>query len=79
MGRLIALPPQAPAAAVAALRDATAKLNNDAAFAEESIKALGFVPDYVTGPDTNRLARQTLTVRPETRAFVADYIKRANK
>jgi hypothetical protein len=43
------------------------------------MKALGFVPDYVTGPDINRLARQTLTVRPETRAFVADYIKRANK
>ncbi len=63
MGRLIALPPHAPAAAVDALRDATAKLNNDPAFAEESMKALGFVPDYVTGPDINRLARQTLTVR----------------
>jgi tripartite-type tricarboxylate transporter receptor subunit TctC len=79
MGRLIALPPQAPEAAVTALRNATARLNNDPAFAEDSMKALGFVPDYVTGPDVNRLARQTLTVRPETRAFVADYIKRANK
>jgi hypothetical protein len=79
MGRLIALPPQAPPAAAAALREATARLNNDAAFAEDSMKALGFVPDYVTGPDVNRLARQTLTVRPETRAFVADYVKRANK
>jgi tripartite-type tricarboxylate transporter receptor subunit TctC len=79
MGRLIALPPQAPAAAVAALRDATAKLNNDPAFAEDAMKVLGFTPDYVTGPDINRLARRTLTVRPETRAFVADYIKRANK
>jgi tripartite-type tricarboxylate transporter receptor subunit TctC len=79
MGRLIALPPQAPEGAVTALRNATAKLNNDPAFAEDSMKALGFVPDYVTGPDVNRLARQTLTVRPETRAFVADYIKRANK
>jgi hypothetical protein len=79
MGRLIALPPQAPEAAVTALRNATARLNKDPAFAEDSIKSLGFVPNYVTGPDTNRLARQTLTVRPETRAFVADYIKRANK
>jgi hypothetical protein len=43
------------------------------------MKALGFVPDFVTGADTNRLARQTLNVRPEVRAFVADYIKRANK
>jgi tripartite-type tricarboxylate transporter receptor subunit TctC len=79
MGRLIALPPQAPQGAVAALRNATAKLNNDPAFADDSMKALGFVPDYVTGPDVNRLARQTLSVRPETRTFVADYIKRANK
>jgi hypothetical protein len=37
------------------------------------------VPDYVTGPNTNRQARATLSVRPEIRAFVADYIKRANK
>ena len=59
--------------------NATARLNNDQAFAADLMKALGFVPNYVTGPDTNRLARQTLTVRPETRAFVADYIKRANK
>jgi len=79
MGRLIALPPKAPAAAVAALRTATARLNHDKAFIEDSMKALGFVPNYVTGPDTNRLARQTLTVRPETRAFVAEYIKRAKK
>jgi len=79
MGRLIALPPQTPEGAVTALRNATARLNSDPAFAEDSMKALGFVPNYVTGPDTNRLARQTLTVRPETRAFVADYIKRANK
>ena len=43
------------------------------------MKALGFVPNFVTGPDTNRLARRALEVRPETRTFVADYIKRANK
>ena len=79
MGRLVVLPPQTPEAAVAALRTATARLNNDKAFAEDSTKALGFVPNFVTGSETNRLARQTLTVRPETRAFVADYIKRANK
>ena len=78
MGRLIALPPRVPQAAVTALRNATAQLNSDPAFAEDSMKALGFVPNYVTGADTNRLARQTLTVRPKTRAFVAEYIKRAN-
>ncbi len=35
MGRLIALPPQAPEAAVTALRNATVRLNNDPAFAED--------------------------------------------
>jgi hypothetical protein len=79
MGRLVALPPQTPEAAVMALRNATARLNNDPAFAEDSMKALGFVPNYVAGPDVSRLARQTLNIRPETRAFVADYIKRAKK
>jgi hypothetical protein len=79
MGRLVAMPPQTPDAAVTALRNATARLNNDKAFAEDSMKTLGFVPNFVTGADTNRLARQTLTVRPEVRSFVADYIKRANK
>jgi tripartite-type tricarboxylate transporter receptor subunit TctC len=75
MGRLIALPPKAPEAAVTALRQATARLNNDPALADDSMKSLGFVPNYVTGPYTNRLSRQTLTVRPEMRACVADYIK----
>lgn len=79
MGRLLALPPKTPEAAVTALRNATARLNTDKAFIEDSMKVLGFVPNYVTGPDTNRLARVALTVKPETRAFVADYIKRANK
>jgi hypothetical protein len=79
MGRLIALPPQVPEGAATALRNAAARLNNDPAFAEDSMKVLGFVPSYVTGPDINRLARQTLAVRPETRAFVADYIKRAKR
>jgi tripartite-type tricarboxylate transporter receptor subunit TctC len=79
MGRLIALPPKVPEAAVVALRNATARLNKDPAFAADAMKSLGFVPNYVTGPDTNRLARQTLTVRPEIRSFVASYIKRAKK
>jgi len=79
MGRLLALPPQTPQAAVTALRAAVERLNNDKAFMDDSMKALGFVPNYVAGPDTNRLARRALEVRPETRIFVADYIKRANK
>jgi len=54
-------------------------LNADPAFAEDALKTIGFVPEYVAGPDTNRQVRQALVVKPEIRAFVLDYIKNANK
>src|SRR5262245_54661579 len=79
MGRLVALPPGAPPEAVAALRTAVQRLNSDKAFAEEAQKAIGFAPDFESGPDTNRQVRRTLEVRPEIRTFVADYIKAASK
>jgi tripartite-type tricarboxylate transporter receptor subunit TctC len=76
MGRVVVLPPGAPAEATAALRDALGRLNHDKEFAEEAVKAIGFVPDYETGPDVNRQARSALAVKAETRAFVADYIRK---
>jgi tripartite-type tricarboxylate transporter receptor subunit TctC len=79
MGRIVVLPPNTPPAAVTALQTAVAHLNNDKAFAEEATKAIGFAPDYETGPGINRQVRQTLAVRPEIRNFVLDYIKSANK
>jgi hypothetical protein len=77
MQRLIALPPRAPPAAVAALRAAVLRLNADPAFAEEATKAMGFAPQYEAA--TNRQVQQVLSVRPEIRAFVADYIKSGKK
>ena len=79
MQRLVLLPPGAPQAALDALRAALLRLNNDKAFAEEALKTMGFVPEFVAGPDTNRQVRQALVVKPEIRAFVANYIKSANK
>ena len=79
MQRLIVLPPRAPQAAVEALRAAVLRLNADPAFAEDATKAMGFVPQYEAGPQTNKQVRQALTVRPEIRAFVADYIKSGKK
>ena len=79
MARLDVLPPRAPQGAVAALRAAVLRLNHDKAFAAEAVKSIGYVPEYEAGPDTNRLALATLTVRPEIRAFVADYVRRANQ
>ena len=54
MQRLIVLPPRAPPAAVEALRAAVLRLNPDKAYAEDATKAMGFVPEYEAGPDTNR-------------------------
>lgn len=79
MQRMIAFAPGVPQAAVDVLRAALLKLEGDPAFAEDSIKAIGFVPDFKAGPNTNREVRQALSVKPETRAFLADYVKGAKK
>jgi tripartite-type tricarboxylate transporter receptor subunit TctC len=79
MGRLIVLPPGAPQAAVAALRNAMQRLNNDKAFVEDAAKALGFAMDYEAGPDTNAHARRALNIRPEIKDFVVEYIKKAGR
>jgi tripartite-type tricarboxylate transporter receptor subunit TctC len=73
------LPPGVPPAAVTALRAAVARVNDDKEHAEESIKAMGFVPEWVTGTDTNATVRAAITLPPETRAFIAEYVRRAVK
>jgi tripartite-type tricarboxylate transporter receptor subunit TctC len=75
MLRTVVLPPGVPQASVAALRKAFERLNSDKEFAEEALKAIQFVPQYVTGDDINARVRRTLVVDPAVRAFVADYIK----
>jgi tripartite-type tricarboxylate transporter receptor subunit TctC len=77
--RLVALPPDASPEAAAALRDAVVRLNQDAAFAADSIRTIGFAPDYETGPDIAARVRSLLVASPELRAFVAEYVKSAQK
>ena len=36
-----------------------------------------FVPFYVTGADINARVRKQMSVTPEVRAFVVDYMKEA--
>lgn len=79
MQRMIAFAPGVPQAAVETLRTALLRLDGDPAFAEDATKAIGFVPDFKAGPNTNREVRQALSVRPETKAFLADYVKNARK
>jgi tripartite-type tricarboxylate transporter receptor subunit TctC len=79
MQRTLALPPGAPQAAVDALRAAVLQLNEDKEFAEDAVNALGFVPTYEAGPRTNDEVRRALAVPADIRAFVADYVQKANK
>jgi tripartite-type tricarboxylate transporter receptor subunit TctC len=77
--RLVALPPDPPQAAIEALRAAVERLSHDKEFAAESVKTIEFAPDYETGPDISMRVRAMLNASPEVRAFVADYIKSAQK
>ena len=73
--RLIALPPGAPPAAVAALRGAVARLNKDPAHAADAQKLFGYVPEWLATAETNTVLRRAVSVAPETRAFLVNYVK----
>ena len=77
--RLIALPPGSPKAAAEALRAAVLRLNQDKEFAAESIRTIEFAPDYETSHDIAVRVRGMLVASPQVRAFVADYIRGAQK
>jgi tripartite-type tricarboxylate transporter receptor subunit TctC len=77
--RTVVLPPNAPPAAVAALRDAIEALNHDPAYAEEAMQTLGFTPEWIAGPDTNAQMRRSLSITPAMRSFIASYVKGAKK
>jgi putative tricarboxylic transport membrane protein len=73
--RVIVMPPEAPQAAVEALRAAISRLHGDKAYAQEAEKTFGFVPQWEAGADTATRAQAALMVRPQVRAFLADYMK----
>ena len=75
MLRTVVLPPGVPQASIGALRKAMERLNSDKEFAEEALKAIQFVPQFITSGDLNAQVRRTLVVDPAMRTFVADYIK----
>ncbi len=79
MIRILALPPGTPQAAVDALRDAVARMNKDPAYTADAVKTIGFAPEYATGPNTNHEVRTGLAVSPQMRAFLLDYVKKANR
>jgi tripartite-type tricarboxylate transporter receptor subunit TctC len=74
MLRTVAMPPGSPQAAQDALRAAFALLNEDPEYAADSMKTMQFVPHYETGADINARVRRSLTVSPEIRKFVLNYM-----
>ena len=79
MLRILALPPGAPPAAAEALQAALVRLNADKDYAADALKTIGYVPEYTIGPNTGREVREGLTISPDMRAFIADYVKKANR
>jgi tripartite-type tricarboxylate transporter receptor subunit TctC len=79
MLRMICFPPGTPPEARKALADAIVKLNGDKDHAAEAMSTIGFVPEWQVGPDVNQTVRSVLSMRPEVRSFLIDYIKAANK
>ena len=77
--RVVTLPPGASAVAAAELRAAVARLNDDKDFVAETLKLIGFEPDYESGADIAARMRAMLVASPEVRAFTADYIKQVQK
>jgi tripartite-type tricarboxylate transporter receptor subunit TctC len=77
--RVIVMPPGAPQAAIDAMRAAIMRVNADPAYAEEAEKSFGFVPLWAAGPETSQLAQTALTIRPEIRTFLIDYMKNLPK
>jgi len=75
MLRTVVMPPGVPQAAVDALRSGLARLNEDKDYAEEAMRSIQFVPHYETGADINMRVRKALSVPPEIRAFVLQYMK----
>ena len=78
MYRLIAMPPGAPQEAVTALRQAVARMSVDKAFIEEAQKTMGDAPEYVSNANLNTEVRNGLSIKPEIKAFMQDYVKRGD-
>jgi tripartite-type tricarboxylate transporter receptor subunit TctC len=79
MLRMICFPPGTPAAARQSLAAAIAALNADKDHAAEAMSTIGFVPEWQTGPDLDRTVQAALSMPPEVRSFLTDYIKAARK
>ena len=69
-------PPGTPPEAVKALREGFVALWKDKAFLSDYGKAVKSAPIMVRGEDGEKIIAQLKTVKPETKKFIADYLKK---
>ena len=77
MYRLLALPPSAPVELRDALRRAVVALNDDKAYQDEARHLMGDAPEYVSSASLNDHVRAGLTLAPDLKSFMQDYVRRA--
>ena len=56
-----------------------AELNDDKAYQDEAVRTIGYVPEWISGPQTNERVRQALSAPPEMRSLLNDYIQQRKK
>lgn len=79
MLRMICFPPNTPKAARDALAAAVVALSGDKDHAAESMRTIGFVPDWQASSDVQQNVRTVLSMPTGVRSFLNNYIKAANK
>jgi len=68
-----------PSNSITALAAAVVALNGDKDHAAESMRTIGFVPDWQASPDVQQDVRSVLSMPAGVRSFLNNYIKAANK
>jgi len=79
MQRLILLPPNAPAEAIATLRQAIISLSKDADFNADAMRTMRFHPRFEVGEQGERLFQRVSQTAPEIVNFIRQYIEEVNR
>ncbi len=77
--RTLHLPPDSPPEAMAALKDGLLKMQQDEEYKAEAMKAMQYVPRYVTDKNTEEIFVRTMSPPANIRAFLRDYIEKGQK
>jgi tripartite-type tricarboxylate transporter receptor subunit TctC len=76
MVRVVLLPPKAPKEAQTAIRAAFAKMQKDANYLADAKKTMKNLPEFVSGPEGERIIADLKNANPELVAFMKTYLKK---